>query len=262
MRPRSDSLKIPRMNLVQEIPGASAPCAQRADRQSPPLWTPLALLAGFSALFLCSDLDQSWQRQLWSPENGWFLKNHPAVQSLYGFGAWPALFVGISCGLIWIVSKATGRWEHLRPASLFLSLLLLIGPGLVVNTLLKDHFGRPRPVQTAEFGGKLSFQPLGEPGFGNGGKSFPCGHASMGFYWMGLFVYFWNLRRGVAWAFLALGIVHGSIMGLGRMAQGGHWPSDVLWSAGFVYLTAWLIQHCLNRRTAYVGTTRFQGNLQ
>src|SRR6187402_1661172 len=110
MRSRSDSLKVPRMNLVQEIPGASAPCAQRAGWHSPPIWTPLALLAGFSALFLCSDLDQLWQRQLWSPENGWFLRNHPLVQFLYRFGTLPALVVGISSGLIWIVSRATGRW--------------------------------------------------------------------------------------------------------------------------------------------------------
>jgi chromate transporter len=61
----------------------------------------------------------------------------------------------------------------------------------------------------------------------------------MGFYWVGLFVYFWRERRSWAWAFGTLGMAHGVLMGLGRIAQGGHWISDVLWSAGVVYVTAW-----------------------
>jgi membrane-associated PAP2 superfamily phosphatase len=207
-----------------------------------------------SAIFLLSDFDLTWQRRFWSPETGWLWKNHPAVQFLYRFGTWPTLIVGIASGLVWIGSMGTGRWKHFRPVSSFLSLLLLIGPGLLVNTVVKDHFGRPRPIQTAGFGGKLSFHVLGEPGFGSGGRSFPCGHASMGFYWLGLFVYFWSRRRGIAWAFLGLGLVHGGIMGLGRMAQGGHWPSDVLWSAGFVYLTAWVIHRFATRGSAAGGS--------
>jgi membrane-associated PAP2 superfamily phosphatase len=34
------------------------------------------------------------------------------------------------------------------------------------------------------------------------------------------------------------GLVYGCIMGMARIIQGGHFLSDVLWSAGFVYLTA------------------------
>ena len=101
------------------------------------------------------------------------------------------------------------------------------------------------PEGSQEFGGKLSFSPLGQRGYAGTGKSFPCGHASMGFYWLGLFVFFWERRRSLAWTFGALGLVHGLIMGLGRMAQGGHWASDVLWSAAFVYFTAWGLQRLL-----------------
>jgi membrane-associated PAP2 superfamily phosphatase len=67
----------------------------------------------------------------------------------------------------------------------------------------------------------------------------------MGFYWLGLFIYFWDRKRGLAWTFGALGLLHGSIMGFGRMAQGGHWFTDVVWAAGFVYLSGWMIHHFL-----------------
>ncbi len=38
---------------------------------------------------------------------------------------------------------------------------LLIGPVLLVNVILKEHWGRPRPVQTDIFGGALHFVEAG-----------------------------------------------------------------------------------------------------
>ena len=38
--------------------------------------------------------------------------------------------------------------------------------------------------------------------------------------------------------FLLLGLGYGGLMGLGRMIQGAHFFSDVVWAGGFVYLTA------------------------
>jgi membrane-associated phospholipid phosphatase len=42
--------------------------------------------------------------------------------------------------------------------------------------------------------------------------------------------------------------MHGLLMGLARMAQGGHWPSDILWSAGCIWLCAWGLNWLLSRR--------------
>jgi membrane-associated phospholipid phosphatase len=38
---------------------------------------------------------------------------------------------------------------------------LFLGPVLFVNIVLKDHWGRPRPFQTMDFGGTLDFMPAG-----------------------------------------------------------------------------------------------------
>ena len=49
-------------------------------------------------------------------------------------------------------------WPH-RPmliearAALFLIATLALGPGLLTNVILKDHWGRPRPIDVRQFGG-------------------------------------------------------------------------------------------------------------
>jgi lipid A 4'-phosphatase len=218
----------------------------RGERKvTAPLLVPVALLVALSGWTWWGDLDSIWQQAFWSRSEGWFLKNHPVVQFLYHFGTWPALAAGGLGAVLALFSWSTGDLRAWRSLGLFLSLLLIIGPGLLVNVVFKDHFGRARPAQTQEFGGKLSFSPLGQRGYAGAGKSFPCGHASMGFYWLGLFVFFWERRRSLAWTFGVIGLVHGAVMGLGRMAQGGHWASDVVWSAAFVYFTAWGLQRLL-----------------
>jgi len=95
--------------------------------------------------------------------------------------------------------------------------------------VFKDHWDRPRPRDVVEFGGTLHYTPA--PWRGEGGSSFPCGHCSVGFlYASGWWV--WKSRRPRwARASLALGLALGAALGLGRMAAGAHFLSDVIWSA-------------------------------
>jgi lipid A 4'-phosphatase len=226
---------------------SNAPKIDDFGSYGPPAWLPFALLLGLSALFHFSQIDLALQHKFWSPEKGWWLAKNPFIQFLYHYGTWPAVIVGGGSTLLWVGSTLMGRWQQTRPLSLFLSLLLIIGLGLIINGIFKDYFGRPRPTQTKEFGGDQPYRTLGEPGPPSSGKSFPSGHASTGFYWLGLFVYFRDRRSKLAWGFATLGLIHGLLMGFGRMAQGGHWPSDILWSAGFVYFTAWTLNYVLVR---------------
>jgi lipid A 4'-phosphatase len=55
-----------------------------------------------------------------------------------------------------------------------------------------------------------------------------------------LFAPFFFLRKQslkLAWFFLLLGLSYGTFMGIGRMVQGGHFVTDVLWAWGLTYLT-------------------------
>ena len=42
----------------------------------------------------------------------------------------------------------------------FLALTLALGPGLLVNGLIKEHSHRPRPFQTQDFGGTWQFSSV------------------------------------------------------------------------------------------------------
>jgi hypothetical protein len=137
-----------------------------------------------------------------------------------------------------VAGHVRGR-EAWRTYGIFLILSIVVGPGLIVNAGFKDHWDRPRPRDIVEFGGPLHYSPAPLPG--EGGKSFPCGHCSVGFllaagWWV------WKRRRPTwAYASLGLGVVVGLALGAGRMAGGGHFFSDVIWSA----LLAWGVAHAL-----------------
>lgn len=162
---------------------------------------------------------------------------------LYTFGTWPAMITALT-GLALVVAAryrpSLVRWRR-HAALLFLT--LVIGPGFFVNTVFKDHWGRPRPRQVIELGGRMDYQCFYEKGVSGRGKSFPCGHSSMGYYFVVL--YFLARRRKKALALLALAgaAAYGTLIGIARMAAGGHFASDVLWSAVFPCLTAWVLYY-------------------
>lgn len=191
-----------------------------------------------SGFIVLSELDMDLATRAWEAGNGtWLGKSHPATMALYHYGTWPALALAIA-GLAGAIYGGVKRHRRAVTIGLFFAVSMVLGPGLIVNTMFKNHFGRPRPIQVTEFGGPLEVIPLGQPGIAGKGKSFPSGHASMGFF-LGLPAFLF-LRRHRGWCvgFFALGVVAGGVMGLARILQGAHWLSDILWSGLFVHFTA------------------------
>ena len=144
---------------------------------------------------------------------------------------------------------AVGRWRH-RPveyrAGLFLTLLFIIGPGLIVNHGFKNHWGRPRPHQVQEFDGQHAFVPVGSPGpLQQHNSSFPSGHAAVAFYLMGPGFIVHAHRRRLSQSLIFGGLLFGGVMALVRVIQGGHFVSDVLTSAAIVYFTAVILSRCV-----------------
>lgn len=213
-----------------------------------PIWTPLIILAVGSVVFRFSDLDLVMQRWFWSTEGIWRFEDGWLVNAVYRFGNYPALLVAASGMIVCILSFFVSQLKPAQSLGGLMAFAMIIGPGLLVNATLKEHYGRPRPRQVTEFGGNQPFSPLGKPTFDGRGKSFPSGHASMGFFWFVPAIYFWSRSRNLAWGLGGLALLHGGLMGFGRMAQGGHWPSDIFWSAGIVYVSGWGLHRAVNVR--------------
>ncbi len=134
-----------------------------------------------------------------------------------------------------------------RKQAIYLLLVLAIGPGLLVNFILKDHWGRARPRQIVQFNGDKTFTPafiISDQCKKN--CSFVSGHASIGFFLMSFA--FINKRRRKK--ILVGGILFGTMVGLARISQGGHFLSDVIFSGFCVYFSAVICHHFLFRNNA------------
>jgi lipid A 4'-phosphatase len=123
-------------------------------------------------------------------------------------------------------------------AALFLIVTLAIGPGLLTNTLLKDHWGRVRPIDVVEFGGAGQFTPWWDPrGACPNNCSFIGGEPAGAL---------WTLAPAALappqWRLLAYAgaLAFGSGIGVLRIAGGGHFFTDVVFAGVFMYLVNWL----------------------
>ena len=116
-----------------------------------------------------------------------------------------------------------------RRVAAYVLLSLALGPGLVVNVVLKDQWGRPRPSTIQEFGGTNTYVPPMIPSKQcDDNCSFASGHGALGFWPVALAL----LARG-RWRrpALAAALAFGVTVGWVRIAQGGHFLSDVVAAA-------------------------------
>lgn len=211
-----------------------------------PVWRPLLAVMSLSILIRLFEVDQNISQLCYDFEGRrWpFDRAHPWLW-FYRNGPLPPLLIGIGGGVAFVLSLLLrkpinrARADQLRRAGLFLCLLLVIGPGLLVNSSLKMMWGRPRPWQCEQFGGEMKFLPVGEWGTLNlPNSSFPSGHAAVAFFLMGLGFIVPPSRPRLQRACFYGGLAYGTAMGFTRVLQGGHFPSDVLWAGAIVYFVA------------------------
>jgi lipid A 4'-phosphatase len=204
----------------------------------PAVWIPLFVLAGSTLFFRLTDADMAWVRPFYvfgDPENQFPLVDVYPWKALYDWGILPGWILGCGGLAVWLASFRWPRLEYWRDEGLFYCLLLVIGPGVLVNGVMKPGWGRPRPNAIIAFGGQREFLPVWQCGIGQDEASFPSGHASMGFYLMAPAFVYYRRRPRLARGFMLLGIAGGLVVGLARVVGGGHFPSDVVWAGGFVY---------------------------
>ncbi len=165
---------------------------------------------------------------------------------LYLLDRGPSIALGI-CGLVAAIigSRDKQRRNWIRPG-LFLVILLVLGPGLLVNVVFKEHWGRPRPREVVQLGGTKEFLHPWQKGIAHNGRSFPSGHSSAAFYMTAPFFVFRRRKPTVARWWMAGGLFFGVLMSIARITQGGHFLSDNLWAWGMVHLTAVALYYLLH----------------
>jgi len=131
------------------------------------------------------------------------------------------------------------------PAALFLIMSLALGPGLLVNAVLKENWSRPRPGMVTQFGGDYTFMPWWDPRGGcDSNCSFVSGETSSA-VWMAAPA----ILAPPPWRYAALGVagLYGAAFAVMRMLAGGHFLSDVIFAAVFTGLVIWAVHGFLFR---------------
>lgn len=137
-------------------------------------------------------------------------------------------------------------WIRTKSA-IFILLCFLFAPALMVNLVFKDHWGRPRPSDIYTFNGDKVFQPAWI--YSNecdSNCSFVSGEASEGFIFFALIPLVRRKKLAASFA-----IITGALIGLLRIAQGGHFLSDIIFSGVVCYVTIWCVYWVLYESTLF-----------
>jgi membrane-associated phospholipid phosphatase len=200
-------------------------------------------------------IDQATTRMFYDGAGRFPARAAPALRVLHVMGYW-ATYVVVAVLLALLVARLT-RSRFADAVSWrvwwFLTLGLALGPGLIVNGLLKPLTNRPRPVQTDLFGGHYPFVAawsFGESGLDN--RSFASGEAAAALYLVAFaFVVAAPWRKHIA----GLAVIWAFAVSLNRIAFGAHYLSDVLVAWGITLVIVLQLRSLLLPDTAdrYLG---------
>lgn len=204
------------------------------------LATTLLVLIGVSVIIVRLDLDRRWTAKLFSPAEGWLLIDIQPWQWFYVYGSIPGLLFTVGAIVFLYQTYLKPKLSPWRSYLWVLVLTPVLGAGILVNAILKDHWGRARPRQVEEFGGKWEYRPMYEPGIPGKGKSFPCGHCAISYVFVSTIVLY-RQSRWIALTGTGFGLLYGTLMSIARVGQGGHFPSDALWALGINVLLTILL---------------------
>ena len=203
------------------------------------LFLPLLILVLITLFVRVTDFDARVQSSIYrAGGNTWSFGEKSLWHFLYHYGTIPVAVVVIGSVLGYLVSWYSPKFRTWRRIFLFNILLGVLAPGVITNVLLKEYWGRPRPREVIETGGRHVFEPVLTLDYSSKGKSFPCGHATSGFYFLGGFFLLRRHRRSLAAGLFWFGAIFGALLGLARMTQGGHYFSDVVYAGAVCYFTA------------------------
>ena len=196
-------------------------------------WADLVVVGGVlglvSLLFLIvPQLDVTVSNLFFDAAHGFSGHRYAIVEGVRDAGRWVEwMFAIIVCIPYPLKLIFPAHPLLIRPrATLFVLASFLIGPGLIVNGILKEFWGRARPRSIVEFGGDATFSPawwIADQCDRN--CSFASGEAASAFWVVGLAFIVPTARRRIV---LASTLLFAAAVSATRVAAGGHFISDVL----------------------------------
>lgn len=175
--------------------------------------------------------------------DGHFWADDPLAKAYRALFYWLPSALMALYGIAYVLARAKIRTPAAAFVSgrglAFLALSFALGPGVLVNLALKDHWHRPRPAQTADFGGGMAFRPFWRPdGACDVNCSFVSGEVSASAWLIAPASLAPPPLRAPA---MAAALVITALTALGRLAFGGHYLSDTLFAAIFTILLVQLL---------------------
>lgn len=166
----------------------------------------------------------------------WTYRKFPLWDFFYHTVPVFATLLGLIGIEIIVLGSIKPHWRRWRLYGWFIVLTIALGPGLLVNIIFKDHWGRPRPCEIETFGKNAAYLPPLIPDFSSDSKSFPCGHCAVAFSFATFYFILspqWTIFSKLI---LIASLIAAGLVGISRMAAGGHFLSDVLWSGVLTYI--------------------------
>jgi membrane-associated PAP2 superfamily phosphatase len=192
------------------------------------------------------DLDIWLTGLLFNPD----LNTYPVRRALLGVRSaamWLVTLLAVPAFLAFAVKLIVPHRKMFIPgrAVLFLIATLALGPGLLVNVIAKDYWGRPRPIDVQQMGGTDPFVAWWDPrGICPKNCSFVSGDVSGSFWTIAPAALAPPPWRPLAYA---AAIAFGSGMAAIRMLFGGHFFTDTVFAGVFTFLIIWLVFNLLYR---------------
>lgn len=187
------------------------------------------------------EFDIELTRRFFDPATQRFpLAHDPLLNWLRDQAMW-VVFVSAGCAVAAVVVKLL-RPSRPMPmpgrAVIFMIVTLALGPGILVNGILKEHWARPRPGEVIEFGGDKAFVPWWDSrGTCDSNCSFVSGETATAT---------WLLAPAVlvpgAWRVAAVGaaLLFTAAMAALRLAFGAHFFTDVAFAFLLTALLVWI----------------------
>jgi membrane-associated phospholipid phosphatase len=215
--------------------------------------TGLAIALGIAATVgvifaVWPELDLKLEAPFFDPQRGGFWRSYdPFYLFVRDASTWVIALVAVPAG--WALARKV--IHPCRPllfpgrAILLMLITLALVPGVLANLVLKEHWGRPRPIDVAQFGGEEHFRPWWDPR-GDCAKncSFIAGEPSGAFWTMSAAAVAPPQWRAAAYG---AALLFGAGVGLLRMAAGGHFFTDVVFAGVFAFVAIWIVHGWLYR---------------